>query len=266
MTVTEASYYVDRKRRAEDMLKKLVRFCGVTVKESPVLFGLNIVMMLFFIAMQLGMSYAFKLLTEVVVGGENLSGRYHAVVVVLIFFVCITFGGNTGNFTQMMKAAYTQKAKKIFHRRFLRRAYSTKQDDFYDKDFYDQYEYIKGHIGDTTQISEVVFNELLYSVLQIFVFSTAIGIFSPLVLVYILLLSGAMTFINVYAVKKRVALNDSYVNEERKKNYFNDIFLDKGAVREIRLYGLAEKLLARWRERHQEVELEKCRLEGRPDH
>ena len=54
MTVTEASYYVDRKRRAEDMLKKLVRFCGVTVKESPVLFGLNIVMMLFFIAMQLG--------------------------------------------------------------------------------------------------------------------------------------------------------------------------------------------------------------------
>ena len=102
--------------------------------------------------------------------------------------------------------------------------------------------------------------------LQIFVFSTAIGIFSPLVLVYILLLSGAMTFINVYAVKKRVALNDSYVNEERKKNYFNDIFLDKGAVREIRLYGLAEKLLARWREKHQEVELEKCRLEGRPDH
>ena len=75
---------MDRKRRAEDMLKKLVRFCGVTVKESPVLFGLNIVMMLFFIAMQLGMSYAFKLLTEVVVGGENLSGRYHAVVVVLI--------------------------------------------------------------------------------------------------------------------------------------------------------------------------------------
>ena len=143
------------------MLKKLIRFCGVTVKSSPVLFIFNIGMMLLFVLMQLGMSYTFKLLTGLLTAGENLSGRFQAALLVLVFFVCITFGGNTNNFTHMVKAAYTRKARELFHRRFLRRAYETGQDAFYDKEFYDQYEYIKGHIEDTTSLSEVIFNDLL---------------------------------------------------------------------------------------------------------
>ncbi|HBA49069.1 MAG TPA: hypothetical protein DCZ91_14980 [Lachnospiraceae bacterium] len=243
------------------MLKKLIRFCGVTVKSSPVLCIFNIGMMLFFVLMQLGMSYTFKLLTGLLTAGGNVSGRFQAALLVLVFFVCITFGGNTDNFTQMVKTAYTRKAKKLFHRRFLRRAYETGQDAFYDKEFYDRYEYIKGHIDDTTSLSEVIFNDLIYSILRIIVFSAAISLFSPLVFLYILLLSAVMCAVNLYAVKKRVALNDRYVNAERNKNYYDDVFVDRGAAKEIRLYRLKEKLTALWREKYREVESEKCILE-----
>lgn len=243
------------------MLKKLIRFCGVTVKSSPLLCIFNIGMMLFFVLMQLGMSYTFKLLTGLLTAGGNMSGRLQAALLVLVFFVCITFGGNTDNFTQMVKTAYTQKAKKLFHRRFLRRAYETGQDAFYDKEFYDRYEYIKGHIDDTTSLSEVIFNDLMYSILRIIVFSAAISLFSPLVFLYILLLSAVMCAVNLYAVKKRVALNDRYVNAERNKNYYDDVFVDRGAAKEIRLYRLKEKLTTLWREKYREVESEKCILE-----
>lgn len=243
------------------MLKKLIRFCGVTVKSSPVLCIFNIGMMQFFVLMQLGMSYTFKLLTGLLTAGGNVSGRFQAALLVLVFFVCITFGGNTDNFTQMVKTAYTRKAKKLFHRRFLRRAYETGQDAFYDKEFYDRYEYIKGHIDDTTSLSEVIFNDLMYSILRIIVFSAAISLFSPLVFLYILLLSAVMCAVNLYAVKKRVALNDRYVNAERNKNYYDDVFVDRGAAKEIRLYRLKEKLTALWREKYREVESEKCILE-----
>lgn len=243
------------------MLKKLIRFCGVTVKSSPLLCIFNIGMMLFFVFMQLGMSYTFKLLTGLLTAGGNVSGRLQAALLVLVFFVCITFGGNTDNFTQMVKTAYTRKAKKLFHRRFLRRAYETGQDAFYDKEFYDRYEYIKGHIDDTTSLSEVIFNDLMYSILRIIVFSAAISLFSPLVFLYILLLSAVMCAVNLYAVKKRVALNDRYVNAERNKNYYDDVFVDRGAAKEIRLYRLKEKLTALWREKYREVESEKCILE-----
>lgn len=243
------------------MLKKLIRFCGVTVKSSPVLCIFNIGMMLFFVLMQLGMSYTFKLLTGLLTAGGNVSGRVEAALLVLVFFVCITFGGNTDNFTKMVKTAYTRKAKKLFHRRFLRRAYETEQDAFYDKEFYDRYEYIKGHIDDTTSLSEVIFNDLIYSILRIIVFSAAISLFSPLVFLYILLLSAVMCAVNLYAVKKRVALNDRYVNAERNKNYYDDVFVDRGAAKEIRLYRLKEKLTALWREKYREVESEKCILE-----
>lgn len=218
-------------------------------------------MMLFFVFMQLGMSYTFKLLTGLLTAGGNVSGRFQAALLVLVFFVCITFGGNTDNFTQMVKTAYTRKAKKLFHRRFLRRAYETGQDAFYDKEFYDRYEYIKGHIDDTTSLSEVIFNDLMYSILRIIVFSAAISLFSPLVFLYILLLSAVMCAVNLYAVKKRVALNDRYVNAERNKNYYDDVFVDRGAAKEIRLYRLKEKLKALWREKYREVESEKCILE-----
>lgn len=243
------------------MLKKMIRFCGVTVKSSPVFFTLNILLMLFFIFMQLGMSYVWKLLTGMLTAGVNAPGRPHAVLLVLVFFVCITFGGNTDNFSRMMKTAYTRKAKKIFHRRFLHRAYQTRQDAFYDKDFYDRYEYIKGHIDDTTQISEVVFNDLLYSILRILVFSAAVAAFSPMVFFYMFLLSAVLSAVNLYAVKKRVALNDRYVNQERNRNYYDEIFLDKGAAKEIRLYGLKDKLTSLWREKYREVESAKCALE-----
>lgn len=243
------------------MLKKMIRFCGVTVKSSPVFFTLNILLMLFFIFMQLGMSYVWKLLTGMLTIGVNAPGRPRAVLLVLVFFVCITFGGNTDNFSRMMKTAYTRKAKKIFHRRFLHRAYQTRQDAFYDKDFYDRYEYIKGHIDDTTQISEVVFNDLLYSILRILVFSAAVAAFSPMVFFYMFLLSVVLSAVNLYAVKKRVALNDRYVNQERNRNYYDEIFLDKGAAKEIRLYGLKDRLTSLWREKYREVESAKCALE-----
>ena len=144
------------------MLKKIYKFCKITIQSSPLYFLLNLLMVFGIVFLQLGMSYMFKLMTNVVVNSGRNASTLEVALPIILFFFCITFGGNTGNFSNMMKNLYTQNAKKIFRKKFLEVAYQKKQDDFYDKEMYDQYEYVKNHIDETTQISEIIFNELLY--------------------------------------------------------------------------------------------------------
>ena len=70
----------------------------------------------------------------------------------------MTIGGNTGNFINLMFTLYTNKAKKFFSKYFMLRAYQEKQDSFYDNEFYDDYEFVRKNIDNTTQVNRVIFN------------------------------------------------------------------------------------------------------------
>lgn len=245
------------------MFKRVVKFCRTTVCAAPVFFLLNTLFLLAIVFLQLGMSYTFKYLTEMLVDTSGMIRRSHVLIPILLFFVCITFAGNWGNFTRMMKMLCTRKAKKIYSRRFLRKAYGSRQDDFYVKEFYDQYEYVRTHMEDTTQLSEVVFTDLLFAVMRTIVVSVSISVFSPLIFLYIAVISVSMSLVNIYAAKRRVALNDSYVNRERSAAYYDRLFTDKGAAREIRIFRLKDYLLSLWKEKYDGVYYDKYRLEAK---
>lgn len=245
------------------MFKRVVKFCRTTVCAAPVFFLLNTLFLLAIVFLRLGMSYTFKYLTEMLVDTSGTVRRSHVLIPILLFFVCITLAGNSGNFTRMMKMLCTRKAKKIYSKRFLQKAYQSRQDDFYVKDFYDRYEYVKTHMEDTTQLSEVVFTDLLYAVMNTIVVSVSISVFSPLIFLYIAVISVCMSSVNIYAAKKRVSLNDSYVNKERSAAYYDKLFIDKGAAREIRIFHLKDHLLSLWKEKYDGVYYDKYHLETR---
>ena len=245
------------------MIKKIINFCKTTIQSAPGYFVVNILIVFGIVLLQLGISLSFKMLTAAITYSEIGASALQVVVPILIFFFCITFGGNTGNFSNMMKALYTQKAKKIFQKKFLNVTYQKKQDEFYDKDMYDQYNYVKMHIHETTQISEIIFNDLLYSVINILVFSISISIFSPLIYVYILVLSVIMSAVNIVAAKKRVMLNEQFKNTERNMSYYDNMFLDKGAAKEIRIYNSGNKLFSHWKDKYKEINDTKCKLENK---
>lgn len=245
------------------MLKKIYKFCKITIQSSPLYFLLNLLMVFGIVFLQLGMSYMFKLMTNVVVNSGRNASTLEVALPIILFFFCITFGGNTGNFSNMMKNLYTQNAKKIFRKKFLEVAYQKKQDDFYDKEMYDQYEYVKNHIDETTQISEIIFNELLYGIVSVAIFSVTISIFNPLIFVYILLVSFVMSAVNIYAVRKRVALNEKYKHADRNMAYYDKMFLDKGAAKEIRIYHFGQQILDLWKSKYQEINRNKYQLENK---
>ena len=243
------------------MFKRVVKFCRTTVCAAPVFFLLNTLFLLAIVFLRLGMSYTFKYLTEMLADTSGTIQRSHVLIPILLFFMCITLAGNWGNFTRMMKMLCTRKAKKIYSRRFLQKAYQSRQDDFYVKDFYDQYEYVKTHMEDTTQLSEVIFTDLLYAVMNTIVVSVSISVFSPLIFLYIAVISVCMSSVNIYAAKRRVSLNDSYINKERSAAYYDKLFIDKGAAREIRIFHLKDHLLSLWKEKYDGVYYDKYQLE-----
>lgn len=183
------------------MFKRVVKFCKETVCAAPVFFLLNTLFLLAVVFLRLGMSYTFKYLTDLLMDTGGTVRRGHVLIPILLFFVCITLAGNSGNFTRMMKMLCTRKAKMIYSRRFLRKAYRGRQDDFYVKDFYDRYEYVRNHMEDTTQLSEAVFTDLLYAVMNTIVVSVSISVFSPLIFLYIAVISVCMSWVNVHAAK-----------------------------------------------------------------
>ena len=51
-----------------------------------------------------------------------------------------------------MKTLYTNKSKKFFRKYFMFKSYKDKQDGFYDNKYYDDYEFNKNNIENTTNI------------------------------------------------------------------------------------------------------------------
>lgn len=62
------------------------------------------------------------------------------------------------------------------------------------------------------------------------------------------MVSIVMIFINRYIVKKRVAMNEEYINAERKAGYYSELLSGKTHAKELRIFKLKDKFLNTWSE------------------
>lgn len=229
------------------MFKRIFNFCKLTVKASPLFFVFNLVMLTVFSLAMLGMSYSFKFATDVIMSAAN-TGEFGVKIAlpILLFFLMICIGGNTYNFNQMIITLYTNKAKKLFYKYFIIKSYKEKQDSFYDSNFYDNYAFTKKNIENTTGVSVTIFNNLTSAAIQLIVCGFAITTFSPLVLVFILVVAVVSTLINKYVVKRRVALDEAFTNDGRKSNYYSELLTSKQHAKELRVFKLKGKFIKSW--------------------
>lgn len=244
------------------MFKRILNFCKISIASAPVFFVINLSVLLIMALAAVGMSYSFKLATDTILYYQK-AGIYSSKIMlpILFFFLMICIGGNTSNFENMMITAYTRKSKKLFAKLFLFKSYNTKQDDFYNNSFYDNYEFVRKNMDNTSQITVTLFNKLAISVFRLVLSALAISYFDPMILVCILVLSVVLVFINRYIVKRRMALNEAYINAERQGNYYRDLLSSRNHAKELRIFKLQDRFLAKWDKWYKEYTVSKYKFE-----
>lgn len=244
------------------MFKRILNFCKISVASAPGFFIINISALLIMALAGLGISYSFKLATDTILYYQK-AGVYSIKVMmpILFFFLMICIGGNTVNFENMMITAYTRKSKKLFSKFFLYKSYNSKQDDFYNNSFYDNYEFVRKNMDNTTEITVTVFNKLAISSFKLILSALAISYFDTIILVCIFFLSLALIFINKYIVKRRMALNEAYINAERQGNYYRDLLSSRKHAKELRIFKLQNKFLQKWDKWYKEYTTSKYKFE-----
>ena len=244
------------------MLKSILKYCKLTFKASPLFCIINLIALISISLAQLGTRLAFKYAADTIISVQN-TGVFgiNIALPILFFFLMICIGGNTDNFNKMLTTLYTNKAKKIFYQYFIYKSYKEKQDSFYDSEFYDNYTFTKNNIENTTKVSITIFNNLTSAIINLVISSIAISVFSPIILIFILILSVVMIFINKYVVNKRVELNEQYINDERKAKYYSELLSDKKHSKELRIYGLKDRFLKTWSETYKIFSKEKYDFE-----
>jgi len=229
------------------MIKRIFNFCRITIKSAPIFFLVNLVVLAVLNLATLGMAFAFKWVTDTIMESQGTGNPGIKIAIpILFFFLMICIGGNTWNFTQMIINVYTNKAKRFFNKYFMFKSYKDKQDNFYDNKYYDDYEFNKNNINNTTAISITVFNGLFNAVIGLFISGIAISFFSPAILLIIFALSVVIVVVNRYTVKARVKLNQDYVNEERKANYYKELLSGKAHSKELRIFKLKNRFMNLW--------------------
>ena len=230
-----------------NMFKRIFNFCRITVKSAPVFFVVNLIVLLIINFGSLGAAFAFKWATDTIMEAQD-TGVFGANIAmpILFFFLMICICGNTWNFESMVRTLYTNKAKKFFNKYFMFKSYKDKQDKFYDNKYYDDYVFNKNNIGNTTSISITIFNGLFNAIIGLLISGVVISFFSPLILVIILALSVVIVIVNRYVVKARIKLNQDYVNEERKANYYKELLSGKAHSKELRIFKLKQRFLNLW--------------------
>ncbi|NLC18214.1 MAG: ABC transporter ATP-binding protein [Clostridiales bacterium] len=231
------------------MVKKAWRYIRVSIALSPFCFIFNITAIIIFRLAQLGTDLGLKYAAEVILESRLTGTRsINIILSFVLFFTMMTIGGNTGNFMNLMFTLYTNKAKKLFSKFFMLRAYEEKQDSFYNNEFYDNYEFIKKNIDNTTQVNSVIFNRLLSSLIRLIISVLAITYFSPYILLLSLIISVIVIIVNNVIVKKRIELDQKYINDERRAIYYSSLLSEKNHARELRIFRLKDKFLAKWHE------------------
>lgn len=244
------------------MIKRILNFCKISIASAPAFFVVNLSVLLIMALSRLGVSYSFKWAADTILYYQKSGGNSVKVIIpILFFFLMICIGGNTGNFENMMITAYTRKSKKLFSKFFLYKSYNSKQDDFYNNNFYDNYEFVRKNMDNTTKITVTVFNKLAISTFSLILSALAISYFDPIILVCILILSLVLIFINRYIVKRRMALNEAYINAERRGNYYRELLSSRNHAKELRIFKLQNKFLKKWDKWYKEYTVSKYKFE-----
>jgi ABC-type multidrug transport system fused ATPase/permease subunit len=244
------------------MLRKIFNYCRITIRSSPLAFSFNIFFIMLIAVAIFMMSYSGKLLVNSIIAAQKSQVFNFAVIVPsLVYFAAITLGGNYFNFQDMLISIYTKKSRKLFSKMFLYKSFKTRQDKFYDNNFYNDYEFVKKNIGSTTDLTVSIFNNFAGSLFSIILSVTAMAVFDPVILICILVLMVCLTFLNKYLVKKRVTLNEKYVGDERKADYFRSLLSERSHVRELRIFKLRNHFIKMWEESYRKYSIGKFRFE-----
>jgi len=219
-------------------------------------------MLIIFRLAQLGTDFALKLAADVILDSQKTGNLNMRIALpFILFFLFMSIGGNTWNFSNLMFTLYTNKARKLFAKYFMLRAYEEKQDSFYDSIFYDNYEFIKKNIDNTTQINNVIYNKLFSSLISVIISVISINYFSPYILLLIIIVSIFIVIINNIIVKKRVELDQAYINDERIAQYYSSLLCDKSHAKELRVFKLKNKFLSKWNESFKKYSVSKYQFE-----
>lgn len=231
------------------MVKKTWSYIKVSLTLSPLWFILNIIILIIFRLAQLGTDFGLKYATEAILDAQKTGNRnINIVVPFVLFFLMMTIGGNTDNFINLMFTLYTNKAKRLFSKYFMLRAYEEKQDSFHDNEFYDNYEFVKKNIDNTTQVNNVIFNRLFSSLISLIISMVTITYFSPYILLLIIIISAVVVIVNNIIAKKRVEVDQKYINDERRAIYYSSLLSEKNHAKELRIFKLKDKFLNKWHE------------------
>lgn len=227
------------------MTKHILRYIKVSIISSPIWFAFSILMIIIFRLAQLGMDYSLKYVTDILVNTQSNQSR-SILYAFIVFFLLMCIGGNTGNFTNLMDTLSTNKARKLFSKYFMFRAYEEKQDRFYDNEFYDNYEFVKKNIDNTTKINSILFNKLFSQIASVIISVISIAYFSPYILLLISVVSILMVLVNRFIVKKRIELDERYIKDERRTQYFSSLLSDKAHAKELRIFKLKNSFQHQW--------------------
>lgn len=69
-----------------NMIKRILNFCKLTIKASPVFFILNILILSIFALAQLGMAFSFKYATDIIMSVQNTGSFGVNVALPILFF------------------------------------------------------------------------------------------------------------------------------------------------------------------------------------
>ncbi|MGL5347780.1 MAG: ABC transporter ATP-binding protein [Peptostreptococcaceae bacterium] len=225
------------------MVHTVWKFIKDSVRLSPLFFTCNIVFIFVFRCLQLCMDLSLKFATDTLLIADS---KVEVIIPFLLFFLAMMLGGNTGNVNNFLVTLFTRNSMKHFTKQFMRRSYCEKQDSFCDDKFYNEYEFVKNNITNTSQISVTIFNNLLSAIISLIITLMAITYFSPLILIIILPISIFMVSINRYIVKKRIMLDQTYIKQERKAEYFRKLLSGRDTAKEVRIFGLKDMFWEKW--------------------
>ena len=225
------------------MIKKIYKYVKITIRSAPFFFLGNLLFICIHRLLQLGMDLSLKFATDSILSAGTLK---EIVFPFVLFFITMMFGGNTGNMNKLFITMYTKNANKIFNKLFMLFAYKAKQDRYYDSKFYNEYEFVKKHINNTSNVTVIIFNNLLSAVVSVVITVSAITIFNPIILLFILILSVLMIVINYYIVQKKMQIEKEYIIEERKADYYSTLLSDKRHAKELRIFALNNTFLKKW--------------------
>lgn len=244
------------------MIKKIFNYCKIAIASSPRFFLINFLVILLLSFVHLGRNYSLKWITEQLILSQNtLVFNVSVIYPLFLYAVLIILGGDTANFTTMLYNLFTKNAKKIFVRNFMYKSYVEKQDKYYDSNFYDNYEFVKKNIDNTTKINETIFNNFCGTFLRLLINVAAVAFFSLFVALLLIVLATIIVTVNRYVVKEQIKIGEKIINDERKANYFSWLLSSKEHAKELRIFRLRSFLFKKWKSSYNKFVIVNYKLE-----